>query len=72
MTVKELIGELSECNPDALVVMSIDGEGNAFKPVDSGLCHGIYEDREVRFYLDAEGEEDIPDDECNAVVIWPT
>ena len=41
MKVRELIEALNECDPEALVVLSSDGEGNRFSPVDG------YDDRQV-------------------------
>lgn len=31
-TVKDLIEELKQCDPDAVVVQSSDGEGNSYSP----------------------------------------
>lgn len=41
MTVAELIKELQACNPDDIVVMSSDAEGNAHSPLAS-LWEGTY------------------------------
>lgn len=82
MKVKELIEQLKECDPDSIVIMSEDGEGNGFSPlseIDDSSNYladstwsgevGLREltpDLEVRGY----SEEDILDGE-KCVVLWP-
>ncbi len=41
MTVRELVGRLSELDPDALVVLSCDAEGNRDSPL-RGVFAGTY------------------------------
>lgn len=38
MTVKELIRELRLLNPDNIVVLASDGEGNQFSPMDECIA----------------------------------
>jgi hypothetical protein len=41
MTVKQLIARLSKFDPNRIVVMSKDGEGNGFSPLET-MQEGIY------------------------------
>ena len=78
MTVKELNEQLKKCDPDSLVVMAIDEEGNGysiFRDIWSENCN--YKDGEVGLsYLTDEHrkqgytEEDILDGQP-AIVLWP-
>jgi hypothetical protein len=43
MKVKTLIKELSKCNPESIVIMSKDSEGNRYSPI-SGMWEGKYSD----------------------------
>lgn len=47
MKVKDLIEELKECDPEAVVVAAIDGEGNSYN-----VCDGVWEGK-----FDASGRE---------------
>ena len=86
MTVREFIAVLSECDPDYLVVMSKDGEGNSFLPLfEAAGENNVYLPEttwsgEVHLHhltpeLKARGfaDEDVCDDPAGvrAVVLWP-
>ena len=87
MTVRELITALSECDPDYLVVMSKDGEGNSFSPLSEAAGeNNVYVpdcawSGEAGIHhltpdLEARGfsDEDVRDEPngVRAVVLWPT
>jgi len=68
MNISELISKLSKIekeNGDIIVVLSSDGEGNSFSPVDS-FSVGCYEEETTWC-----GEFSQEDENINAVVIWP-
>lgn len=75
MKVSTLIEQLSRLEPDALVVMAQDSEGNGFSPldeIDSSLYIAL--DRSSGFLYDP--EEEVEDDyeiedSVPAVVLWP-
>jgi hypothetical protein len=80
MKVKQLIRILEKCDPDAIVILSSDGEGNGF--YELGQVDGknnawdaengrlgfarLTEDLESKGYGDEDVVEGVP-----AVVIWP-
>jgi hypothetical protein len=82
MTVKELIEQLQQCDPDDLVVMSKDSEGNGFSKLSDiafgndrysggysgeiGLDH-LTEELEQRGYT----EDDVMSDGEKCIVLWP-
>ena len=81
MKVKDLIAELQECDPEAVVVLQRDPEGNGYAPCagadsscvfsddDDGQVYGIYEK------YDNEEDQEMygpPEDAVPCVVIWPT
>jgi hypothetical protein len=41
MTVKRLIEELSKLNPDLIVYLSNDNEGNTIRPIDEPGCYSL-------------------------------
>jgi hypothetical protein len=49
LTVKELIAELSLLDPDAVVIMQRDGEGNGYSPCSGAEGNGAW-DRKEREY----------------------
>jgi hypothetical protein len=77
MTVKELMAKLEEQDPDRIVVLSIDPEGNGFSPLysvetymfDSGEI-GL---EELTDELAEKGysDDDVMDHGKKAVVLWP-
>lgn len=73
MNVRQLIAELSNFDPNALVIMSSDSEGNHFNPVyeigDSKYAPYDEWSGEV-IHPDDEDEYD-PSDITDAVVLWP-
>lgn len=71
MTVGELIEKLSAFNPDRLVILSGDAEGNAYSPLD-GISVGYYEADSTWSgeWYGAEDEE-CPEDIPPAIVLWP-
>lgn len=85
MKVKELIEALQTCNPNDLVVLAKDAEGNDFSPVVE-ISEGMYGPdstwsgqvklRELMPELEEEGytDEDVGDPDegaVNCVTIWP-
>ena len=83
MTVKELIETLSKCDPERVVVMSKDGEGNNFSPL-ADYSEGAYvpectwagqvmlekltaADRKAGY-----SEEDVAVNGQPCVCLWPT
>jgi hypothetical protein len=46
MLVKDLIKELQKLEPDRLVILSSDEEGNSFSPASEDYSLGNYADRE--------------------------
>ena len=81
MTVKELIDILSKANPDDLVVLSIDSEGNEYRvvwTVELTDCKYHKKDRMISLRELTENhknlgytEEDVREGGKNCVVIWP-
>lgn len=84
MTVAELIGLLSKLEPDRVVVMSSDGEGNSYSPLsdlderlyvpDSTWCGTVYMERKE----DGAPPDGYDDEDCydgtggqRAVVLFP-
>lgn len=68
MTVKELITELQKLDPNRIVIMSKDAEGNGFSPLaelETADCIE-YSAFEVELVEDGCSEEGEP-----AVVLWP-
>lgn len=71
--VRDLIAALGKLNPDALVVLAKDAEGNGFSPlcsasVDTAITEGHYDAHSAwagDFYID-DGEPGVP-----AVAFWP-
>ena len=68
MTVKELIEELQEYDPDTVVVLSRDPEGNGYSPSQS-LAAGLYSDGEYYANLKEYGFKHEEPQAC--VSIWP-
>jgi len=72
MTVVELIEQLKQHPPDALIVQSKDNEGNDFLPsADVGGWVHRYIARNT-WSGDLADEESDPDDGVPCVVPWPT
>ena len=86
MTVQELINQLQQCNPNYLVVMSKDEEGNGFSPLaDVVGDNNVYVPEctwsgELRLHhltdelrAQSYSDEDVydGDDGVRAVVLWP-
>lgn len=81
-TVADLIGTLQQLEPDALVVLSKDGEGNAFSPlasygVGSYIPDSTWSGEFHSTPKPGDDPEDYPDysddpDAVKAVVLWPT
>jgi len=77
MKVKDLIAQLQEANPEAIVIVSRDAEGNDFSPL-AEVCYGNdnYDDGDVGLdhltpELEKQGctEDDLIEGE-EAVVLW--
>ncbi len=81
MKVKELIEILNECNPESLVVLSRDEEGNGYeeaRAVNSDEYNYDPEQQEIGLKkLTPElkklgySEEDLMEEGVEAVIIWP-
>lgn len=73
MTVRELIEVLQKENPDDLVILQIDPEGNGYRRVSGAeACHYDDDIGEVENAPDAEDEgKDWADGLTPAVVIYP-
>lgn len=79
--VRDLIALLQELPPNAMVVMSKDGEGNVFEPWSGDFGHGYYTPEHEFIDLEAlkgpecEYSKDdikaIKKDSKKAVVLWP-
>ena len=87
MTVREVIEELSKCDPDYVVIMSKDAEGNGYSPLSDVVGdNNVYVPEcdwsgELRLHhltdelrRQSFSEEDVYDgpDGLRAVVLWPT
>lgn len=80
MLVKDVIEMLQKCEPNALVVLAKDGEGNSFSPLDatqvgwyvaeSEWDGSFYTEEEMDAEIDSD-EEDVDLNEIPAVVLWP-
>lgn len=79
LTVKELIEQLARLDPDAVVIMQRDPEGNGYAPCSGAEGNGAWniKDREYGYAaltpeLESQGysEEDVMTG-VPAVVIWP-
>ena len=79
MNVRDAIAQLSQMDPDAIVILAKDPEGNAFNPLDE-LSTAIYgpATREIGLFeltddLRAKGyDEDDLLDGIPSVVLWPS
>lgn len=76
MSVRQLKRLLETLPEDSIVVLSKDGEGNGFSPLDSH-CEGYYEPTctWAGDFVDAEDGDYDEDDLARmekAVVLWPT
>ena len=67
MKVKELIEHLEKCDPEAMVVMSKDSEGNGFSPLYENST-GRYEAESTWSGEYHDDREDLP----KCVCLWPT
>ena len=63
MTVRELIAKLNKIDPDRIVVMSSDSEGNNYSPL-SGMWTGAY--RAENTYRGEVGLESLTEDTIEA------
>lgn len=76
MKVIDLIGVLQSQDPQALVLLAADGEGNAYLPMDTegAFTDGFYHPAMATdgdFYTVEEDKDQIPSDAVPAVVLWP-
>jgi hypothetical protein len=76
MTIKDLLAALKGLPGDMQIVLSKDGEGNSFSPLED-IATGIYTANstwsgDFTTWADDAGEEEIPEADCNAVCFWPT
>lgn len=79
LTVKKLIDQLSGLDPDAVVIMQRDPEGNGYAPCSGAEGNGAWDNKEREYgyakitpELEKQGfaEEDVISG-VPAVVIWP-
>lgn len=77
-TVRELIEYLQELDPDLIVGIASDAEGNDLNEWAGEHSLVRYEadqsygERFTTYYYDDEGDDhEYTDDECNAVILWP-
>lgn len=77
MKVKELINLLQQEDPERLVVLSIDEEGNGFSPLHQ-IEPSMYHDGEIgleklttELLLQGFSDEDVMTDGEKVVVLWP-
>jgi len=70
MKVKELIEELGKYDPDMLLVMSKDAEGNRYSPL-SGLFDGHYVPSNTWSGDILDEEDEISEDAVPALVLCP-
>lgn len=68
MTVAELVAELQAMPQDHIVVMSSDGEGNDYSPLDD-TEQGYYMPRSSWSGSMAHEADGLPE---NCVILWPT
>ncbi len=79
MTVAELITELQKTDPNRIVVLQKDAEGNGYSPLAGADCSALYVadstwsgevyDEEPE---DPDADEDRPDETAKkCVVLWP-
>lgn len=73
MKVKDLLKILETMGSDALVIMSIDAEGNRFYPMDeNGVSSAIYRPERAGHVGDIIDEEDGREEgDVDAVCFWP-
>lgn len=74
VTVRELIEGLQSVDPELVVVLSSDAEGNNFRKMDEAMSIGLFNPDEGIFLSpeDLEDEDSyIEDDAKQVVVLWP-
>jgi hypothetical protein len=72
ITVKHLIAILKQCNPESIIVLSRDSEGNEFHPMVEEIAFGKYAPHNPeRPYMGGE-LEDSSEKDSNAVCLWPS
>lgn len=68
MTVKQLIERLEEEDPEAIIIMSKDSEGNSYRPIGNIAGNFLYE----KAYLDIVSMDEADGKEGQkALVFWP-
>jgi hypothetical protein len=72
MTVDELIHALNDLDPDALVVIQKDGEGNEYSPAD-GVGESLYvaETPWSGYTIDDEEPQEIDAPATKVIILWP-
>lgn len=79
MKIKELIQELSTLDPELLVVMSIDEEGNGFKTLREIATGDVFDEEEKEIHIKqltpqlikwGYSEEDVGEG-TDCIVLWP-
>lgn len=72
-TVADLIWDLKGLNPDYIVGISSDEEGNDIREWSGDYSFCLYENDEFRGYVyDADDNETVvAGDDANSIVLWP-
>lgn len=70
MTVRELIKQLEESDPESIVVLSKDAEGNRFSPLYKLTPERYVSENSYSGWIEYEDADSGPDD-VHAVVLWP-
>lgn len=82
MKIKELIEVLSGLDPETMVVLSSDSEGNQFSPLSDHSPHSqyftegsfsgeVYDEQELADWDESEEDMDKPTGGVPCIVLWP-
>ena len=71
MKIKDVLDVLSKENPDALVILSRDGEGNSFSPLADWSRQG-YSSSTPWSGVITGPEDESEGDEVECICLWPT
>jgi len=71
MKIKDLIEKLKEFDPDSLVVLSSDEEGNSYSKASGDIGSYCFNQHSGEIFRDDEIDQDDADILERCVVIWP-
>lgn len=71
MTVKALIKLLQKEDPNRLVVLSGDSEGNSFSTFSGDVTPYLYSHNEQSVHDPEDADDEAPKDAVKALVLWP-